>query len=214
MVKLLVPAGRLTAAPVVVIRLLFPDSAALCPYSKARLAVADAFISALILMLFCALSVSLLADHVTSSLTLIFPTPGTAEVVLTMVTSFKAKLLASTVPVIFPPEAAMVKSTGGSISHVPFWPAAAKVVTFALSATCTCAAEVSIKPPSPPFGALASNIPPTFTVPTCMSLISSILPETICTVPFTICMVLASIIPVLFTIAVVMASAALADINT
>ena len=59
---------------------------------------------------------------------------------------------------------AMVKSTG-SISQEPLLPLAAWVVMTAPSATLTWAAEVSTKPPSPPFGAEASSVPPTLTVP-------------------------------------------------
>ncbi|MNM69040.1 hypothetical protein D3C81_806240 [compost metagenome] len=60
--------------------------------------------------------------------------------------------------------ALMVKSVG-SINHVPVLPFWAAVVTLAVSATCTWAPLVSMKPPSPPWGALASRVPSTCTVP-------------------------------------------------
>ena len=125
------------------------------------------------------------------------------DVEITML--FKPNCNASSVPVISPPLAAIVKSTG-SINQVPFSPIAAAVVITAPFATLTCAAEVSMKPPLPPVGALASSVPPTLTVPVFMSPIKRIVPPTFC-------MVRARITPVLFTTAVVSASAAFADIT-
>ena len=60
-----------------------------------------------------------------------------------------------------------VKSCG-SISQLPVNPCAAAVVIFASVATKTRAAEVSIKPPLPPLGALASRVPLTRAVPVSM----------------------------------------------
>ncbi len=90
-----------------------------------------------------------------------------------------------------PPLAATVKFNG-SISHVPVRPTLAVVVTLAVSATLTCAALVSIKPPSPEVGALASKVPATLVVPASMPPVRIIF-------PFLLLIVLASIMPVLLT---------------
>ena len=55
----------------------------------------------------------------------------------------------------------MISITSGSISQLPVRPLLAAVVIFKSSARFTEPAEVSINPPSPPFGALASSLPPT-----------------------------------------------------
>ena len=68
-VKLLVLAGKLTLAPLVVNLLVLLAATALWPYSNAKLAVLVAVISALILMSFCALRVNLLARQLTVSFT-------------------------------------------------------------------------------------------------------------------------------------------------
>ncbi len=85
----------------------------------------------------------------------------------------------------------MVKSTG-SMVQVPVTPFGASVVTVEPSATFTVAAEVSMAPPFPPLGALASSNPPTFTTPLCMS------PSSVIT-PLRLPMVRASMRPVLLT---------------
>ncbi len=138
--------------------------------------------------------------HVTASLTKISPLPGVVPyklvavfvpvVTVLMTTLLVTRLAESVVPRISPP-APMMKSCG-SISQLPDVPCAAWVVIRASPAILTCAAEVSMKPPSPPLGADASNVPPTFTVPFCMSPISLI-------VPLWFSMVCARITPLLFT---------------
>ena len=148
-VKLVVPAGRLTAPPCVMTVLVLPEATAPCPNKRARLAELDAFRLALMLILFWALRVSVLADHDTTSFTFTSPRPVvvlTVPAVLRMVTPVVSKLLVSAAPVMSPPLAAMVKSIG-SISQVPLLPLGAAVVIWAVSATFTCAAEVSMKPP-------------------------------------------------------------------
>ncbi len=69
----------------------------------------------------------------------------------------------------------MVMSLGSS-SQVPDLPCADWAVTMVPSATLTRAAEVSMKPPSPPLGAEASSLPPTLALPLCMSPISRMVP--------------------------------------
>jgi hypothetical protein len=78
-----------------------------------------------------------------------------------------ASALDSWAPVSSAPLAAMVKSVG-SMSQLPARPWAAALVTLAEFAISTCAALVSMAPPLPPVGALASSVPPTFTVPSVM----------------------------------------------
>jgi hypothetical protein len=148
------------------------------------------------------------AAQLTESFTLMSPLPGVvvkrlisggvpgavlsvpASIVL-IVTLLFTSSAASVAPVILPPVGAMVKSTG-SMVQVPVLPLGAAVVTFAVFATFTVAPEVSIVPPSPPFGALASSVPPTVTVPFCMSPSSLIVPPCVS-------IVCASMTPVLFT---------------
>ena len=108
-----------------------------------------------------------------------------------MTSLLSPRLFDSAKPVVSPPVAAIVKSTG-SISQVPASPDAAAVVTMAVSATLTLAAEVSMKPPLPPTGALASSVPATLTVPALMPAIREMTPSWLSTV-------CASITPVLFT---------------
>ena len=69
----------------------------------------------------------------------------------------------------------IVKSCG-SINQVPVDPVVAAVVTLASALIDTRAAEVSMNPPLPPLGALASSVPPALTVPLCMSPNRRILP--------------------------------------
>jgi len=153
---------------------------------------------------------SLLADQLTKLFTKISPLPVPAVAVV-MVTSVLARLLVKVVAPI-PDEvsasvpAEMVKSVG-SINHEPVLPAAAMVVTCAVSAICTWAALVSTNPPSPPFGADAFNLPLTFTVPLCMSPSSSITPPLLPTV-------CASITPLWLTTALLRASTPLAVSTT
>ena len=100
----------------------------------------------------------------------------------------------------------MVKSVG-SISQVPALPRGAAVVIFTSSVILTWAALVSIKPPLSPFGALASSVPLTFTVP-------DIMPPSRTMVPFCPCNACASITPVLLTTLASSASLAPAFIKT
>ena len=102
--------------------------------------------------------------------------------------------------------ATIAKSTG-SINHVPLLPEGASVVIRVFPFTVTFAPEVSMKPPSPPLGALASSLPPTMVSPCPMSDMSNIF-------PFLFTSVWASITPLLFTTALVKLSAALAVITT
>ena len=74
----------------------------------------------------------------------------------------------SVAPEMLPPIGAITKSCG-SISQLPVRPLAAAVVMTAPAAMFTFAAEVSMNPPSPPLGALASSVPVTLAVPLCMS---------------------------------------------
>ena len=110
--------------------------------------------------------------QLTASLTKISPLPAPAGEVMVMllVTSWAE----SVAPEMLPP-GPMMKSCG-SISQLPVWPSAEAVVMRAVSCTLTCAAEVSIKPPLPPFGALASRVPPTFTAPLSISASSLMVP--------------------------------------
>ncbi len=85
------------------------------------------------------------------------------------------------------------------------------MLTWALSATLTLAALVSMKPPLPPFGADASRVPPTLTVPAPMPPSSVMVP--VCALP-TFCTVRASITPVLLTTEASSASAAPAVMTT
>ena len=75
---------------------------------------------------------------------------------------------------------------------MPYRPAGAAVVTLVSFATFTCPALVSMKPPLPPPGALASSRPPTLTVP------AAIPPSRMMT-PSRFSTVRDSITPVLFT---------------
>src|SRR5471030_1934510 len=130
------------------------------------------------------------AVQLTASLTLMSPLPGVAvkrlvtggvpatvlsvPVSVLMVTLLVTSRAESVAPEMLP-VAETVKSWG-SISQLPVTPKGAAVVIFAWSVTFTLAAEVSIKPPSPPLGALASKVPLTFTSPFCISPIRLIVP--------------------------------------
>src|SRR5882724_6127624 len=131
---------------------------------------------ALTLTLFEAVSVNVvLALQDTLSFTFTSPLPAAAPALLCRITAVVARLFESAAPVMSPPLAATVKSCG-STSQLPYSPALDDVLTLALSATSTCAAEVSMAPPRPPLGALASNVPPTWTVPAAMPPNSVMLP--------------------------------------
>ncbi len=156
----------------------------------------------LTLMLFCACKVKRLADQLTVSSTLMLPLVPPAPPVLAMVTLPEPSSLLKVAPSTSPPEGAMLKSVG-SMVQVPFLPFAASEVTTLPSATFTRAALVSIMPPLPPLGALASSVPPTCTTPLLMSDSSRICPPWFCSVR-------AWITPLLLTTAWVSASAALA----
>ena len=124
------------------------------------------------------------ATQLTASLTVMSPLPGVddgkvvtggvpatvavvpvAVLIVTLLVTSKADSLA---PVMSPPVGAMMKSAG-SITKLPVLPVVAAVVTSALSEISTRAADASIEPPSAPFGALASSVPPTVTSPVFMS---------------------------------------------
>src|ERR1700722_5158076 len=131
--------------------------AAACPYCNARVADPEPFIAILILILFCATSVSALALQATVSLTLMFPAVPEPPLLLWIDTLPEPSEVDSCAPVSSPPVGAMLKSVG-SISQEPVRPCAAAVVILAEFATSTCAAEVSMKPPLAPLGALASSV--------------------------------------------------------
>ena len=182
-----------------------------------KAAVPDAVITALMLMFRAAVSVSRLAPQETASLTLMSPDPATVEPWLErMVTLLVPSADESVAPEMSPEgmptvtvpvaSAAMVKSCG-SISHVPVLPEGAFVVTRNPSFTVTFAADVSIKPPSPPLGAEASSLPPTMVSPYSMSDMSIMR-------PFLLCNVRASMMPLWLTTALVRLSAAWAVITT
>ncbi|MCY1167072.1 hypothetical protein D9M73_70290 [compost metagenome] len=134
------------------------------------------------------------------------PLPPAVPMVAVRISKLPPLKAAATAAAVMSPVAEIVKSLG-SISHLPVLPAEANVVTRTLSATLTWAALVSMKPPSPPLGALASSVPPTLTVPVCISPISRMRPALFC-------IVFASMTPVLLTVAVVRLSMALADSST
>ena len=154
-----------------------------------------AVIAALISTLRSALRVSvvgvLLAVQLTASLTKMSPLPVPAPVVV-MVMLLVTSWADSVAPEMLLPGALPMTKSCGSISQVPVRPAAEAVVTRASALMLTCAAEVSIKPPSPPSGALASSVPRTSMVPVCMSPSSRI-------VPLRFSIVRAWIVPVLLT---------------
>ncbi len=144
-----------------------------------------------------ALSVSVVgvpeAVQAIASLTMILPSPplmSPAGGIVLITTLLVTSCAESVAPEILPP-APMMKSAG-SISQVPNAPSVAAVVTLTLSAIRTLAAEVSIKPPSPPLGALASSTPSIFIVPLSMSPSNRM-------VPLRFSSVRASMMPVLLT---------------
>ena len=83
---------------------------------KANEEVPEAVITALMLMLRAAVSVSRLALQLTAALTLMSPLPPALPLLLRMVMGPPARLPLSVLPEILPPLAAMVKSAG-SISQ-------------------------------------------------------------------------------------------------
>ena len=93
------------------------------------------------------------------------PSEPVVVLIMTLLVTSSADSVA---PEMSPPVGAMVKSRG-SMLYVPVLPAGAAVVMIAPSAILTFAAEVSIEPPSPPLGALASSVPVTSTAPLSMS---------------------------------------------
>ena len=126
-----------------------------------RSAVPEPLRLALTLTLLVAVSVSTLALQATLSLTLMSPVVPLVPLALVIVTLPLRRLLETVVPVMSPPVAAMVKSVGSS-SQVPACPWGARVVTRAVSAILSWDAEVSMKPPSPPWSApLALSAPST-----------------------------------------------------
>ena len=155
------------------------------------------------LMLRSAVRVSLLADQLMASFTWMSPLPPAVPMlVVMMVKLLLARALDTAAPVMLPPLAATVKSFG-SISQSPVLPPAAAVVTRAAPMS-TWLALVSIKPPLPPCGALASSTPATCNLPCCMSPSSTIWPAS------PVARVCASITPVLLMTLEASAPAALA----
>jgi hypothetical protein len=127
--------------------------------------------AALITTSLTALSVKVWAVlHVTASFTITSPLTPAPPLLLEMVKSVLARLVVTAAGVMSPPaaSAAMTKSFG-SINQLPLLPRTASVVTRALSAICTSAAEVSTKPPLPPEGAEASSWPLSASVPSAIS---------------------------------------------
>ena len=131
-------------------------------------------------MSLAAVSVNRLALHDTASLTLILPEPSAVPPLDKISTLPPSKFVESVAPdrlLRAPSLASPILKSAGSINQVPLLPSVAKVVTFTESAICTCAAEVSIKPPLPPLGAEASSVPPTLVVPAVMPPSSMMLPS-------------------------------------
>ncbi|MEI9989072.1 MAG: hypothetical protein WDM86_03455 [Rhizomicrobium sp.] len=114
---------------------------------------------------------------------------STVSIVTLLVTRRADSVAPEMLPVVPP----TVKSCG-SMCQVPVSPRGAAVVILATSAILTVWAEVSIAPPLPPWGALASSVPLMFVVPFCMSPSSRI-------VPLRFSRVRASTTPVLLTAA-------------
>src|ERR1700722_16807311 len=113
--------------------------AAACPYCNARVADPEPFIAILILILFCATSVSALALQATVSLTLMFPAVPGPPLLLWIDTLPERKKVHRRASVSCPPVGEILKS-GGSTSQEPVRPGAAAVVILAEFATSTCAA--------------------------------------------------------------------------
>ena len=135
-----------------------------------------AIMLALMLTLFDAVNVSVvLADQLMDVLIFTSPKPLVAPAALCNSTLLVPKLFCNVVPVMSPPLSATVKSTG-STNHLPVLPLGASVVIRVWSAILTRDADVSTKPPSPPWGALASSVPSTKVVPEVMSPINKMRP--------------------------------------
>ena len=98
--------------------------------------------------------------------------PGSGIVLI--VTLLVTSCADSVAPEMLPP-GPTIKSAG-SISQLPVRPSGAALVTRAVAATFTVAADVSMEPPLPPPGALASSVPSTFTAPLRISPSSTIRP--------------------------------------
>ena len=146
---------------------------------SAKLASPLAVMTALMLMSLAAVRVNLFALHDTASLTLMSPEPLAVPLLDKIKTSALVKADASAPPDILataPSAALPILKSAGSINQVPVLPSVDKVDTFTPSAILTWAALVSMKPPSPPPGAEASNEPSTLVVPTTMPLSKIILP--------------------------------------
>ena len=115
------------------------------------------------------------AVQVSASLTKISPLPSRRPLSLRIVMLLRVRLSDSSLALMSPSVSAIVKSVG-SINQRPTLPCADDVLTHAVSAMCTCAAEVSIRPPSPPCGADASSWPLSKTLPVSISPINRMLP--------------------------------------
>ncbi|MGF6984362.1 hypothetical protein QFZ99_003839 [Paraburkholderia atlantica] len=182
------PAPPVIAAPAAIVRLPVPACIVTAPEP-----VTDAF--RLIALSASSVRLAFALVQLIAELTLISPAPGVCtpapvapDAVVcstTLVPPF------SVVEISLAAVASMVRSVG-STSHVPARPNGAAAVMCVSGAILKRAAEVSIEPPWPPFGALASNVPPTFTEPASMPPSNTILPSCSCTV-------CARILPVLFT---------------
>ena len=139
-----------------------------------------AVITALILISLAAVSVNRLALHDTASLTLTLPDPVAVPPLDKISTLPLPKFVDRVAPdrlLLAPSLASPILKSAGSINQVPLFPSIDKVVTLTSSAICTWAAEVSIKPPLPPSGAEASNVPPTLVVPAVIPPSSMMLPS-------------------------------------
>ncbi|MEY2159954.1 MULTISPECIES: hypothetical protein [unclassified Rhodanobacter] len=117
-----------------------------------------------------------LAVQLTASLMNISPLPVPVLEVVSMVMLLVTSEAESVAPEMLSVGALPTVKSCGSIRHCPVRPKGANVLTSAPPPTLTWAAEVSTTPPEPPFGALASKVPPTSTLPLCMSPRSMIVP--------------------------------------
>ncbi len=95
--------------------------------------------------------------------------PGVAPGRVLMMTLLVDSLAERSAPEMLSPASMPTVKSSGSMVQVPVTPWAAAVVMVELCATFTVAAEVSMAPPFPPLGALASRVPSTLTTPPCMS---------------------------------------------
>src|SRR5450830_1689238 len=107
-------------------------------------------------------------------------------------TLFVTNRAESAAPLMFAVALLSTVKSSGSISQVPIAPWGAAVVILALFVTNTFAADVSIVPPLPPVGALASIVPLIF-------ILLFRRPPRSAIVPFRLPMLCASMMPLLLT---------------